>query len=145
MSKVTVNAADTIKKLGLLAQRIRSPKPALKRIGAYVRELSMQAFRDSEDPTTHQAWKTLSKQTIANRRRGPNPGKIKILVDTGELRSSIHSILIGKQAVAVGTNLKDKSRHQKGEGVPKRPFLGIDDPGLKEITRIMRKYLETGR
>ncbi len=140
-SRVTVTAGKAIRELGKLGQRIKNPQPALKRVGRYVTELSKQAFRDGADPTTHDPWAALSPATIA-RRRGSSA---QILVDTGRLRKSIHSIITGKRSVAIGTNVKYGATHQFGRGrIPARPFLGIDARGEDQIVDIVTRYIATG-
>ena len=154
-ASVTVTGADKAsRELKQIAIRARRPTPALKRIGHYLKEISLQAFRDEADPTTGRAWEKLSPLTIERRR---NKGKVKILDDIGTLRGSIHHLIIGKQSVAVGSNLVYAGTHQFGRSqsmgrsggsrvsIPARPFLGVDDAGLKEITRMIRRYLDTGK
>ena len=144
---VTVTADKTIRELGKYVQRLNDPTPVLKRIGRYVTELSKQSFRDSRDPTTGTPWAALSPATIA-RRRG---NRAQILVDTGRLRKSIHSLITGKRSVAIGTNVKYGAVHQFGSGggiggaeITARPFLGIDNRGEREIVNIVIRYIATG-
>lgn len=149
---VTVTAGKAIKELGKYAQRLNNPTPALKRVGRYVTELSKQSFRDARDPTTDAPWAALSPATIA-RRRG---NRAQILVDTGRLKKSIHSIITGKRSVAIGTNVVYGAVHQFGSGVTSsrsggtsitvvaRPFLGIDSRGEREVVDIVTRYIATG-
>jgi phage virion morphogenesis protein len=150
---VKVSAGKAIRGMTDYAKRLNNPQPALKRVGRYVTELSKQAFREGADPTTNHPWAPLSPATIA-RRRGE---RAQILVDTGRLKKSVHSIITGKRSVAIGTNVKYGAVHQFGGGivtsgrsggslfgVPARPFLGIDRRGENQIENIVARYIATG-
>jgi len=145
MANVSVNATRAIHSLGNLGKRAANPRKPLKMIGHYVKELSMQAFQDSEDPVTHKKWKPLSPETIRQRRYGKGKRRIKILVDTRTLQRSVHANPPKKTSVTIGTPLVYGRNHQLGSTVPRRRFLGVDREGMIEIQRIMRKYLETGK
>ena len=154
MAKVTVNAAKAIKELGRMVRRMKVPEPALKRAGQYVVGLSQQAFQDSRDPTTHKRWKSLSDVTKEFRKGDGDAAQI--LVDSSDLKNSIHKIITGRNKVAVGTNKVYGAMHQYGgttsprsmipnKRIPARPYLGIDRAGYQEIHNIVKRYLVEGK
>jgi phage virion morphogenesis protein len=147
-----VNYGRTLVELGRMARRMGKPEGGLKRVGQYVRGLSLQAFRESKDPNTGDPWWPLLPSTIKGRR-----GKrAQILVDTSGLRRSIVAKITGRNRIAVGTSKKYGIYHQLGSSdtvtssrsggvnvgrLPARPFLGFDKRGEKEISRIMKDFI----
>ena len=152
---VTVNAGKAIRYLSGMGRRLSLPKPALKRVGEYVMGLSQQAFKDSENPATHKKWKALEDVTIELRKNKGREGT-EILIDSSDLRDSVHKLITGKNKVAVGTNKVYGAMHQyggttsprsmiPGKKIPARPYLGIDKPGFTEIHNIVKRYIVEGR
>ena len=141
MAFIKTDISGAVRSLGRMELNLRDPRRALKRVGQYIKGLSQQSFRNQADPETHRPWKSLSPATIA-RRRGKST---QILVDTGRLRKSIHSLITGKTSVAVGTNVMYGRYHQFGtKHAPKRPFLGIDKAGQAEIVKIIKRGMLDG-
>lgn len=67
---------------------------------------------------------------------------LKVLQATGRMRASI-SYRVANNSVIVGTNVGYAYKHQVGEGVPKREFLGISDRNKQDIISILDEYLTT--
>lgn len=64
----------------------------------------------------------------------------KILRDTSTMFNSIGRAY-GKDFAAVGTNLEYAKKHQYGEGVKKREFLGINKKTIENIDQIINRRL----
>jgi len=135
---VVVDYGRSLMELGRYAARMGKPAGGLKRVGEYLRGLTLQAFRESKDPTTGAAWAPLAPSTIKQRK-----GKrAQILVDTSGLRRSIVSKITGRNKIAVGTAKKYGVFHQFGtKNMVPRPFLGFDKRGEKQIEEIMKRWI----
>lgn len=64
----------------------------------------------------------------------------KILRDTGTLMNSIGRAY-GKNYAIVGTNLEYAPKHQDGDGVKRRQFLGINKKTEQNVLDVVRSYL----
>ena len=64
----------------------------------------------------------------------------KILRDTGRLFNSIGRSY-GKDFAVVGTNVEYAKKHQDGEGVRKRAFLGITQKTVQNIEDVINQWL----
>ena len=129
-----------------LAERTEDITPALQNIGEYMRFRTEENFRNESTPDG-QRWAALSLTYAAQKRKR---GRInKILQFKGDLRSSIAYQLIGKDSVAIGTNVAVGayslgSIHQFGSPrrkIPARPFLGISDTDAEEIVAIIEDFI----
>ena len=146
--------------------RARDLTPAFREIGKGVKADAQLRFKDSKDPYGV-AWKRLSFATLMARARKAGGGKAtkragtfkkaagrafasaKPLLDTGRLRNSIASRLLGN-GVEVGTNTVYAAIHQfggqAGRGrkttIPARPYIATKERGLpREYGEIIRDAL----
>lgn len=103
------------------------PVGVLESIGREVHRLIIQGFERQADPWGR-PWQPLSPVTIERK------GSSRILEDTGRLRQSITWRVIGREAVAAGTNVEYAPVHQFGwpeQHIPKRPFLPLATDGAR--------------
>jgi phage virion morphogenesis protein len=96
---------------------IKNAKGLLPQIATIMYQSVMKNFQ--EEGTDKQKWKPLSIATIMGRRKGRGGGRVKILQDTGYLRTSIVPRVEGDYAI-VGTNVHYARIHQFGGVIPKR-------------------------
>lgn len=131
--------------LARLGERARNLAPVFREIGEGVKAEAQIGFKSSTDPYGR-AWHPLAKATIARRRKGSS----KPLLDTGRLRNSIASRLLGAGGVEVGTNLKYAAIHQFGGkagrgltvSIPARPYIATPERGLpREYGEVIRDAL----
>jgi phage virion morphogenesis protein len=109
----------------------------MKNIGEYLVLSTDDRFRNEVDPSGNN-WRPDSPRTIAMKRA---QGRIlKTLQSTGRLRSSL-AYRAESDRVVVGTNVSYAAKHQLGQGVPRREFLGVNRQDLKEIASILQDYL----
>ena len=102
-------------------------------------------------------WAELADSTIARRR---NKGRISILQDTGQMKSSVFARAIGGTRIQFGSSDKAAkvNTHLFGsKDVPARPFLPVDESGTvdfesgrartwrERLVARIRRYIETGR
>lgn len=135
-------------------------KALKKAIGTSLRDSTVERFKESKDPDD-KAWKP-SRNSILNNK--------KTLVDSSRLRNSIKPKET-KTGVAVGTNTIYAATHQFGEKgriirpknakaltfqidgkwrrakkvkikIPARPFMGISEEDMAEITSMTLKTVE---
>lgn len=120
-----------IAKLAAAAKRLRRGpqfEDAFVRIAAEsMLAETVLCFRLQRDPYGA-PWKPLKPSTIAARRSGTRKGArskgAQILIDTGALRNSMNSRILGPRRFAIGSPLKYAAVHQEGSGsIPARPFL----------------------
>ena len=120
-----------IAKLAAAAKRLRRGaefEDAFVRIAAEsMLAETVLCFRLQRDPYGT-AWKPLKASTIAARRSGTRKGAAskgaQILVNTGALRNSMNSRILGPRRFAIGSPLQYAAVHQEGSGsIPARPFL----------------------
>jgi len=120
-----------------LQRKIGDLTPAMKNIGEYLVLATDDRFRNETDPAGNK-WQPNSPRTIAIKRA---EGRIlRVLQSTGRLRSSIVA-RAESDRVIVGTNVSYAAKHQLGQGVPQREFLGVNKQDLKEIAIILQEYL----
>lgn len=65
----------------------------------------------------------------------------KVLRDTGTMFNSI-SRAYSKTYAVVGTNVEYAKKHQYGDGVKQRAFLGINQQTIDDINKLIKEYLE---
>lgn len=65
----------------------------------------------------------------------------KILRDTGTLMASIGRAY-GPDYAIVGTNLEYAKKHQDGDGVKKREFIGVSSKTMSNVEQAMEAYLK---
>ena len=96
---------------------LRTSRSLLPQIAILMYKSVMENFR--QEGTDKGKWKPLTISTIMARRKGRKARGVKILQDTGLLRSSIFAEVRGDEAV-VGTNLHYARIHQFGGRIPAR-------------------------
>lgn len=110
----------------------KNPGPGLRQVGAAVKSRVKLGFRNSQAPDGT-PWAGITHRTG------------KPLLDTGRLRNSITSQLIGKTAVAVGTNVVYARAQQEGlNGITARPFIPETLPAAwaKETLATLQDFLQ---
>lgn len=129
---VDIDTGPVQRALQRLGERARDLSPAFREIGEGVKADAALRFKDSRDPYGA-AWVPLKPATIARRRKRST----KPLLDTGRLRNSIASRLLGGAGVEVGTSVAYAAIHQ---------FGGEISFGARSIRVRLRKVkLEDGR
>ena len=99
-----------------------------------VRKQTLTRFNTKMSPTGG-AWAPRKSSSRSSRRGG------RLLVDTGRLRNSISSVVTGSTA-RIGTNVFYAKFHQEGtRKMVARPFLGINQQDLSELTRITESFI----
>lgn len=133
---IQYSSADVSNRLLELQRKINDLTPAMKNIGEYMLLSTDTRFRTESDPYGNK-WQPNSPRTIARKRA---EGKIlKVLQSTGRLRSSI-AYKADRDSVVVGTNVSYAPKHQLGQGVPKREFLGVGQKDNEEILVIINDF-----
>ena len=95
----------------------------------WTREEAMEYFKDSNFHAAPPGYRFFDK-SIGD----------KVLRDTGTMMLSIGRAY-GKDFALVGTNLEYAQKHQDGDGVKKREFLGINDKTEENVLRVIKSYL----
>ncbi len=87
-------------------------------------------------------WKPLSPVTIAARRKGKGKGSVKILQDTGQLRSRWKKLWTSKFAkIQSGVPYSDK--HHKGVGhIPERRILPTEAQIRPELMKLFADFIK---
>lgn len=118
--RITVKDGGVLRALDNLAQFTRDARPLLERIGNDIASETELAFADSRSPFG-ETWKPLAKSTIAGRRKKSDVP----LVDSGTLKNSIQSQIVGPYRVEIGTALRYARIHNEGGTInfPPRSFL----------------------
>lgn len=121
---------------------------AMLAVGEAIRTSTLERFDRGKDPEGR-PWKT----SIRAQKDGG-----KTLVHHTQLRNSIH-VDYSSRGVAVGTNLIYAATHQFGDRnrtirtknggvahieIPARPYMGVTDEDMREITRIIRHAVTGG-
>lgn len=120
-----------------LQRKTGNLEPAFKNIGSYLLLSTDDRFRKEVDPQGN-PWKPNAPSTIAQKKA---QGRInKILQNTGRLRDGF-SYKTSRDRVTIGTNVNYASKHQLGQGVPKREFLGVSKEDEREIIAILDEFL----
>lgn len=158
---MSVSVDLEIKKFSKVLKNLENTnfKDINKNIGESLRNSTLDRFKKQEEPSG----KKWVKRKFGN-------SKKRILNNTGTLRKSI-KVKADKKMVHVGTNLKYAGTHQFGAknrrikakkgkylkfkvgnrwvskkevkiNVPARPFLGISEDDKKEISDILKDYVE---
>lgn len=70
-------------------------------------------------------------------------GGDKILRDTGTLFNSIGRSY-SKDSAIVGTNNEYAEKHQEGDGVKQRAFIGINQKTVQNVQKIFDQYIKSG-
>lgn len=138
-SLISIQYSDALVKQRLLAlqAKLGDLAPAMKNIGEYLLLSTDDRFRNEVDPSGRK-WEPNSPRTIAQKRA---QGRInKVLQSTGRLRAGI-SYKAERDRVVVGTNVSYAAKHQLGQGVPQREFLGVSRKDEQEIVIILDEFL----
>ena len=132
--------------LGAIVERMRDPRPALKRIGAYGVGVTQLAFDREEDPETGARWRRLSDVYAAWKKKKGYTSAILELV--GGLKKSIHyKVTSGKRRVAWGFSDEKVVYHMSPSPrrkMPLRQALGLNDEDIQEINSIMARWIAEG-
>lgn len=166
MVTITVNSKQVTDQLNKLVAALKDPSPAFRDIADLELAQTKSRFLRQVDPDGKK-W----AEPFTIRRGGPgavntqynNPWAYvkasnyhaappgyrffdssrgdKILRDTSTLFNSI-SRAYGKDYAVVGTNVEYAKKHQYGEGVKERPFLGINKTTIENVRSIFLKYME---
>lgn len=134
-----LDAATT--RLRELAAQGKDLGPALAEIGEKEVTNILLRFEHEEDPQGN-PWATLQrprrKRRGKRRRRGISD---KLLQDTGRLKGSIQSQVLGGSVLLVGSNVEYAPFHQFGTVfIPARPFLGVSDDLKDAIADILHAH-----
>lgn len=138
-SLISIQYSDTLVKQRLLAlqAKLGDLTPAMKNIGEYLLLSTDDRFRNEVDPSGRK-WEPNSPRTISQKRA---QGRInKVLQSTGRLRSGIN-YKAERDRVVVGANVSYAAKHQLGQGVPQREFLGVSRKDEQEIVIILDEFL----
>lgn len=168
MASVKIDISEVVRDLERLSDGLSDMTPLFKEIAVLEQGETLMRFRSQKDPdgkpwsdpitirrdgggsrdgrfTRENAWNYVLKSNFHavppgwhwfDRSRGD-----KVLQDTGTLRNSI-GIAYGSDYAIVGSNLEYAEKHQKGIGVKKRAFLGINDRSLENIEEALASYVE---
>jgi phage gpG-like protein len=123
---VTDNASPMLK---LALARLKDFRTPLTLAGGYMFRATQQQF-DSEGARSGDKWEPLSPRTIKSRRKGKGIGGVKILQDTGRLKSSVTHRTGGSiydlqpSMLTMGTNLVYAAIHQHGGDITRKPHIG---------------------
>jgi len=134
---IQYSSGEVNSRLNELQRKVSDLTPAMKNIGEYLLLSTDTRFRTETDPYGNR-WQPNSPRTIARKRA---EGRIlKTLQSTGRLRAGI-SYKADRTSVVIGTNVDYAAKHQLGQGVPKREFLGVSQKDTQEILVIMSSFL----
>jgi phage virion morphogenesis protein len=146
MPDITIRIEDkpVLDALNRLSRKMGDLSPVLRVIGEELVKSTEARFGSQGPAPDGTPWKALSPATLKRKKHS------KILTESGHLRGSIRSQLMGTHAVAVGTNRVYGAIHQlggpAGRGrkvrIPARPYLGISPEDSERITGIVERYLE---
>lgn len=160
---IKVDGADAIReRLREVSSRVSNLSPILKAIGDRIVEQTKRRFEAGGPAPDGTPW----KKPIT-----PNPKRVRTLTVSGHLRDSIRYQMMGRNAVAIGTNRVYAAIHQlggrtaasvirprrkkalktpyglfkkvnhPGSVIPARPFLGVSAENSREILDIINDYL----
>jgi phage virion morphogenesis protein len=124
-----------------LLQRLHNPAPAMRAIGAALRDSTLLRFVMQQDPYGRQ-WTPLSPRTIEERRKGGGVG-VQILRDTGRLMNSI-TFNSGDDYAEIGTVVQYARDHQFGvpsRHIPIRQIFGLSNSDQTDVFSIITHYL----
>ena len=129
--QITLDDADVQAAFTRLEDGMRDLSEPNDAIGLALVSSSQLRFEDQAGPdgTAWAAW----SEAHARRRRRKDPSAL-ILLDLGHLRSSL-SYEAGPDSVSYGSNMVYAAIQQLGgNGIPERPYLGLDDDDREMIT-----------
>lgn len=151
MLKITVNRQEAEEKLGRLATVGKDLDP-VKKSARWLRAQIAQGFDEQRDPWGN-AWVPLSDTTLGLRRRAGS-ASTKILVDSGEMRSSLRT---RDDTVEI----RPPAEYHQAGGVirvfgqgygilPRRPIMPINeqgeadlpDPWMDQIVQFFNDWLD---
>jgi phage virion morphogenesis protein len=134
---IQYSSGEVNSRLNELQRKVSDLTPVMKNIGEYMLLSTDTRFRTETDPYGNR-WQPNSPRTTARKRA---EGRlIRVLQSTGRLRSSI-SYKADRTSVVIGTNVSYAAKHQLGQGVPKREFLGINEKDNQEILTLLNTAL----
>lgn len=137
--RITLNDTNARRLLRKAALAVKSFRPAMAEIGEYLVRQTDKRFKSELDPEGND-WAAL---TIAySKRKAKNRRAVqKKLQFSGRLRASI-VYQASDDEVRLGSNVKYASIQQLGgNGIPSRPFLGMNDDDQREIGLIISDYI----
>lgn len=165
MASITINVKSVSKGLSNMQKNFLNMSRFYKNLADLELSQTMLRFRTEKDPdgknwpdsntirrdsggsqySREEAWDyVLSSNFHAvpkgwhwfNRSRGD-----KVLTDTGTLRRSL-GIAYGPDYAIVGTNLSYAKKHQDGDGVQQRRFLGVNKQTEENVNIAMTAFLK---
>lgn len=167
MASVTIDISKVIKGLTKIKVGVQDMSFFFRNVAELELSETKLRFRNQEDPdgkkwpdsftirrngggggggyTREQSWNYVKK---SNYKAAP-PGwhffsrsfGDKILNDTGNLSRSIGSSF-GKDFAIVGTNVEYAKKHQEGDGVKQRRFLGVNKKTDSNIQKALDSYMK---
>lgn len=129
--KIKHNSKEINDKLLELAQRVKNPKPVLRKIGHVITNYVDEKF-ETEGKYEGEKWEDW-KPSYKKKRAEKGRGKGKILSLEGELRESIDD-KVTTDSVEVGTNKVYAAIHNFGGDVKKRNGGSFDMPKRQFMT-----------
>lgn len=122
---------------------IANTRDLMREIGLAMKAGTVRRFQNSVGPDG-EAWEPVKEGSRKNRR-----GRARPLLDTGRLRRSL-AISATAAEVHVGSNLIYARIHQLGGqagpgrrvAIAARPFLGLSEEDIDEITDLIRRHLQ---
>lgn len=124
-------------RLTRLQAKVGDLTPAMRNIGEALVLSTDQRFEKEISPSG-EPWKPNTPFTIAKKRA---EGRIlKVLQSTGRGRASV-TYQASRDRVVVGTNVDYMRKHQVGDKVPKREWLGVSADDKVEIIAILDQFL----
>jgi phage gpG-like protein len=126
-----------LKDVRTMRNRVKDTRPAMRAVARYLVERSQENFDEAADPVTNVAWKQLAPSTVARK------GHDTILIDSGDMQRLIFPRW-GRASAEAASDMPYSSRHNKGEGVTMRRFLGLNDDIVRGAQEIVDDYLKNG-
>lgn len=128
---------DAHERLSALAHRGTDLTPLLEEIGENEVTNTTSRFEQTCAPDGSR-WQALKRPRA--HRRGGDGGNLP-LNDTGALKTSIKTRLLGDSSVLIGSDLEYAITHQYGRGaIPARPYLGLNAETEAEILEVIYAY-----
>lgn len=144
---IRIDDSEVRSHIGRLLSRLQNPKPALNEIGLYMKRSILTNFKEQGRPKKWPAVAARKRDKAAAEKRS-KAGKAlrghKILIDTGNLRSSI-AYDVQRRGVLIGTNVKYAPTHNFGDkarNIPQREFLMFQKNDYPAIMRILKRHVE---
>ncbi len=148
--KIKIENESLQRTLDAYKEKVGNLEPVLDVIGQAILSRVHESFERESSPDGA-SWKPLAFGSVLRRKKkGTWPGKI--LHDSGELRGSLQSRVLGNR-VEIGPDAPHGVFHQlgatlKGGGkIPARPFLteaggGIPDPWIRQCLDIIQQAID---